>query len=239
MNKNAVVCCIAKNEELYINEWINYHLTIGFKKVYIYDNSDDNILKFLNNKNIIITHLPGKSKQFDAYNHFFKNYSQNHTWCAVIDCDEFIVLKKHNKINDFLNEYLLNGALGINWVIFGSNGHSEYYPELVRKRFTRRQKGVNKHIKCIVCCKDVIEYNNPHYPTNLINKVKDCDGNIIEGPFNESGSDEIIQINHYFTKSKEEFDIKRSRGMADTGAIRTDVEFAAHDLNDIEEELII
>ena len=30
MLNEAVIVCIAKNEEKYINEWIYYHLKIGF-----------------------------------------------------------------------------------------------------------------------------------------------------------------------------------------------------------------
>lgn len=37
--KIAIVS-IAKNENLYIKDWIDYHLKLGFDDIYIYDNND-------------------------------------------------------------------------------------------------------------------------------------------------------------------------------------------------------
>lgn len=38
---------------------------------------------------------------------------------------------------------------------------------------------------------------------------------------------------HYFTKSKEEFELKRMRGKADDGLIRKKSEFEEHDINNV------
>lgn len=37
----TTICCIAKNEDRYIHEWIAYHLKLGFDKIYIYIMSDN------------------------------------------------------------------------------------------------------------------------------------------------------------------------------------------------------
>jgi hypothetical protein len=237
MANQAVICCVALNEEKYLDEWMHYHFKLGFHKVYIYDNSDDNCLAYMNSDKIVVIHFPGKVQQMNSYNHFFQNYSTLHRWCAVIDCDEFIVLKQDNNIIEFLQKYLQTGALGINWVLFGSNGHQEYSNEPVLKRFTKRQKDVNRHIKCIVCCADVLQYSQPHHPTFMINDtcVKDVNGNIIYGPFNPLADDKICQLNHYFTKSRGEFERKRLRGRADCDEIRLADEFFQHDFNDVED----
>ena len=42
---DAVICAIALHEEPYIDEWIQYHLALGFSHIYLYDNSNDHILK--------------------------------------------------------------------------------------------------------------------------------------------------------------------------------------------------
>ncbi|MDE5835564.1 MAG: glycosyltransferase family 2 protein, partial [Paramuribaculum sp.] len=42
------VCAIAKNEGPYFKEWIDWHLSMGVEKFYIYDNgSDDNTAEVL------------------------------------------------------------------------------------------------------------------------------------------------------------------------------------------------
>ena len=36
-----VIVCIAKTEHDYIEEFVKYHVGIGFKCIYIYDNEDE------------------------------------------------------------------------------------------------------------------------------------------------------------------------------------------------------
>ena len=54
----TAICAIAKHENVYINDWVNYHLNLGFDHIYIYDdNSSSGIRETLNEltrfKNII------------------------------------------------------------------------------------------------------------------------------------------------------------------------------------------
>ena len=37
----AVVWSIQTKEDAYIDEWVDYHLGLGFEMIYIYDNSDN------------------------------------------------------------------------------------------------------------------------------------------------------------------------------------------------------
>ena len=34
------VCALAKNEHLYINEWVNHYVKLGVDKIFIFDNDD-------------------------------------------------------------------------------------------------------------------------------------------------------------------------------------------------------
>ena len=34
----SVICTVAKNEDNYIDEWLEYNLTLGFDKIHIYQN---------------------------------------------------------------------------------------------------------------------------------------------------------------------------------------------------------
>ena len=42
---NVAICLIIKNETLYLDEWIDYQVALGFSPIYIYDNSPDFELK--------------------------------------------------------------------------------------------------------------------------------------------------------------------------------------------------
>ena len=44
-SSSSILCCIAIHEEAYIDEFVDYHLGIGFRKVIVYDNSDHYELK--------------------------------------------------------------------------------------------------------------------------------------------------------------------------------------------------
>ena len=36
------LCCIVKNENDYLDEYVNYYHDLGFDKIFIYDNNDIN-----------------------------------------------------------------------------------------------------------------------------------------------------------------------------------------------------
>ena len=249
MFDEPVLCCIAKNEELYIIEWINYHLNIGFHKIFIYDNNDDDnkLLKNLKKieikirKQIIIIHFPGKYKQINAYNHFLQHFSKEWKWVSIMDCDEFIVIKDPNyiPIKKLLIEYCKEGSLGIHWKLFGNNNKDKYEDQPVTSRFTLCEKLLNHHIKSISVCKDIKYFNNPHYPILYNNKnQKDYLGRNINGPFQYIGlEDDMIYINHYFCKTIEEWNIKRDKGRADCNIKRDDSEYESHNKNEIEDML--
>ena len=212
---DAVVCAIALNEEPYIDEWIQYNLFLGFNHIYIYDNSDDNSLKGKKSDRVTIIHFPGKTKQLEAYSIFTLQYKNKHKWAAFIDCDEFIVLKKHNTIIDFLNEYDNCESVALNWKMFGTSNEKEYKGEPVTSRFKYCSSIVNKHIKSIVKISSIDTFANPHNVNLLKGNNYDTNRNIIFGPFNNLGDDTIACIHHYYTKSEEEFRKKIERGRAD------------------------
>jgi hypothetical protein len=248
---NAVICCIAKNEENYIIEWILYHLEMGFYRIYIYDNNNNKnqLPKYLSKhrlyplikKKIRIIYFPGKMRQFLAYNHFVKYVSHLWRWVAILDCDEFITIKDLNllPISKFLSKHCRQGSLAIHWRLFGGNGHTKYQNKNVTNRFTKCERNLNVHVKCISVCNHISNILSPHNPL-LKNQYKqhDCLGRLCNGPLNNIGLDEPnvgIYINHYFCKSIEEWNHKRNKGMADNLNIRSDNEYEPHNKNEIED----
>jgi hypothetical protein len=237
MNNNICIFTCALNEERYISEWCYYHFKIGIDKIFICDTSNN---FSLNNHNVSkdsrikLIHKPNIGEKFDQVKHIndhFNNEKNNFKWCAQIDCDEFIVLKKHSNIKDFLNSINLNsGCLGINWVLFGSNNQQFYVNKPVINRFTKCEKKCNKHIKCISVMKDVYKHVNMHYPL-LKNgrQVNENNKNYKSDAFQENSSTDYIQINHYVLKSKEEFN-KRNNVLSNRKHINY---FDEHNKNDI------
>jgi hypothetical protein len=244
------IVCIAKKEHDYIEEFVKYHIGIGFKRIYLYDNEDVPTYKSLlkeYEQDIVVTHIPHnnyhKPVQCIALDHFVNNYLFSHdiTHVAHIDIDEFIVLKKHANITEFINEYIKDDCqgIGMNWRFFGSSGRSEKTNEPVTQRFTMCENNGNMHIKTLFKKDNFIRYNTPHDIVLKKGYIKSTNGFIIEGPFNNNNIDlSVIQLNHYKCKTLPEFRYIRKRQRADViGDINEDVDasFNAYNKNEIEE----
>ena len=246
-----VIVCIAKREHKYIEEFIKYHLYLGFKHIYLYDNEDEPTYeKLLSNyaKDITVIHLPfnnyHKGIQYIALDDFTKKYihsSNNITHITHIDIDEFIVLKKHNNIEDLINEYIVGDCQGLamNWRFFGSSGKTEQTDEPVTIRFTKCQKNGDGHIKTIFKKDYFIEWpNTPHYVKFSKGFTKSTNNEIIKGYINNNYSFDVIQLNHYKSKTLPEFIYIRARGdVGVPGPVKENVHenFKIYDRNDIEE----
>ena len=204
----VALVCIAKNEDNTIAEWINYNKKLGFTKIFMYENDwncpvDDHILKKIK--------ISGKNKQVHAYNHWLAKYKYNYDYAAFFDCDEFIVLKQHNNIIDFMTRFQNKYGMCINWCLFGSMGQLEAgkNKNSLLKRFTFRDKKPDKCIKTILNTKRETYFIHPHHS---ITPTMDTDGNIVHGPFNPKGKTNYVQLNHYFHKSFEEWKNRIERG---------------------------
>lgn len=209
----SALVCIAKEEDNCIQEWVDYHKKLGFDHIFIYQNDwvctvEDSIVTKLT--------MNGLNKQLVAYNHFIDNFSQKFDYAAFFDVDEFLVLKKHQTVNDFLNAYGNPNGIGVNWRMFGSGGQKTVNElgigDSVLKRFTRRESADNEGMKTMLNLSSGGQMVLPHNP-NI--PIFDTTGRRIVGPANPNGSYDVAQLNHYMFKSYEEFITKVQRGRAD------------------------
>lgn len=230
----VVLVCIAKNEDNYIKEWVDYHLKLGFHKIFIYENNWRCTIDFDSN---LVVKIPfdGEKKQLTAYQNFINHHRTFYDWAAFFDVDEFLVLKKHNSIVDIIIEFKNENCLAVNWVFFGDNNLTEVEDNnySVLSRFTKRQIGVDKHIKSIINLKNNFTFASPHHPKDI--QWTDPSGNRNNSPMNEIGNDEVFQLNHYFTKTLNEFKQKSARGSADLGYGKPIEFFDHHNINEVDD----
>ena len=143
------ICAIVKDAEPYLDEWIDYHFGLGFHTIYLIDNSEKHELLTWQNKrrakgySVRVIPKPGTHRQMYGYHMCVSEFKNEHTYMAFFDVDEFLVLKKHTNIDDFLIQHLPKGALSISWFIFGSGNTTMYSPLPVTKRFLYRD-GTNE-----------------------------------------------------------------------------------------------
>lgn len=128
---NICLCAIAKNENVYLDEWIQHYTKIGFDDIIIFDNNDENgeqLLTFQEKYNNVKIDLRyrGKTDKFyqnDAYTQFYKENLNNYDWIAFFDIDEILILQNTENIKDFLNLDIFNNCdcIRICWKSYTDN----------------------------------------------------------------------------------------------------------------------
>lgn len=229
------IALIVKNESPYIKEWIEYHKLVGVQRFYIYDNeSEDNLKVVLQpyiDSGVVVYHLvKGHSLQMPVFEDAIQKYKNESKYIAFIDCDEFIVPNKRDNILDVIRDVENNYkqkvyALAMNWKCFGYNGHYNKPKGLVVENFKKweRNEIMSRHIKCIINPRFFYPANNPHIFIPLLGKYTvNTSYNKIWSPFFVPVYD-FIQLNHYYTKSYEEYKLKAARGRSDDYSLKYEV----------------
>ncbi len=218
----AMICAIMKNEQKYVDEWLEYHKFLGFDRVQLYDNAQNasSYIASLPEKYgsfVNVLHFPGLGRQTEAYIDCMVRNRDLNMWAAFLDIDEFVVLRKHPNIKAFLHDVAPHGgSVVLNWSIMGSSNATTRSPGSVMARFTLTSEKPDRHIKTIAYLKHTkqpVIHNVlmlPGYPT------VDQYGHVLNDttPFVYNSTREVANINHYYTKSLEEFILKRKRGWA-------------------------
>ena len=256
-----VLVCIAKLEQNYIEEFVCYHLALGFSRIYLFDNEDiptyAALLKtYVDAGQLMVIHLPGNNhlieNEFGQRHHIAVQYLALHiftqqimpdpqiTHVAHIDIDEFIVLKKHKNICEFINEYIKGdcAGIGMNWRFFGSSFNMDPITKPVTERFTMCAERGDKHIKTIFRKDRFLKYETCHEIRTTSGHIKSTDGTIIVGPYNQKAPIDVMQLNHYKSKTLAEFRYIRTRMRADlVGGPKEDVDadFKKYDINEVED----
>lgn len=223
------VCAIFKDEALYLQEWIEYHKIIGVNHFYLYNNfSQDNYMEvlqpYIQNGEVSLIDWPYKQGQMSAYRDCIEKFRYECQWIGFIDLDEFIVPIDDDNINDFLKRFTKRGSVIIYWKLFGSSGKMDRdLSRLVIEDFTVCWR---KHTNIGKCFYNTAFDFMPEYSKNgiLHHKMWTNYGGKIFPPVNcfdavclddiniVKGEHFPIQINHYFTKSFREWQMKQSKG---------------------------
>lgn len=241
---NTAICCIAKNENHYLQEWVDYHLSIGFKHIYIYDNNDIEGERieplFADYENVTIVDCRGKSRyQVPAYTEFYCQFGDKYDWIAFIDVDEFITFSEKSgirTIDEFL--HLFDGkkvdVIQLNWMLYGDNDLVCPDRWNVLERFVtpldydchylQGNAPENNMVKSIykggllsdLHNTDELEWSiEPHTCTGLPGlSFVDDKGDKLDGKDRKPYDFSIAYVRHYFTKTIVEWIIKKSRGRA-------------------------
>lgn len=224
MKYEYAVCAIAREEQLYLEDWVCSNAATGAEHFFIYDNGGsvpvrETLNKYVEKGLVTVVDFPGRSVQMPAYTHCLFNHGSTSKWMGFFDCDEIMIPKEKDTVQEVLKDYEQYGGFNVSWRIFGSSGHKARPKGLmIENYFTAIPKDhyENTHTKAIVQpARTMRAGSNPHHFV-----FKPGYGAVSEDflPVLNAWTPHCsnkLQLNHYFTKSFEEFKIKIQRPRAD------------------------
>ena len=240
-------CLYVRNEAKLVAEWIAYHAAIGVNHFIIYDNlSSDGTLQTITRCSavfpitIIRWSVQTKYAHQEAFEHCIRSFRFIHDWILFVDADEFVVPVRDGSLPAFLAH--MEGASGVacNWAMYGSSGHVDDPSGLMISNFCRRAADnfePNRHTKMIV---------RPHLVRHvLLSHYFEMDGPLVSpdgtrqtweslGLIEKQADLSICRVNHYFVRSRKQWEAKMQRGYRDF--VRPEDEFARYDRNEVLDE---
>ena len=210
----CVLLALARDEGRFMDEWINYHLSIGFDHIHICDNNDKNNSIKINNSRVTVhdfTWVDFKSNgynwpklQTQIYNKILDDLYKTSDYCAICDLDEFFDFKGLN-VKEFINKFILEKeytVAEIAWEVYTDNNLiytpnipvQEAYTEICEKMPFNWCKNECSWGKSIFKLNKGIK-TTPHWPEppSMIN-------------FKSHHVDKTIAcVKHYRTKSLEDY----------------------------------
>lgn len=224
-----LICCIAKQENLYLRDFIEYYKKIGADNILLYDNNDLDgeypqqvIGDYIRSGFVIYKDARGKHRyQLEAYSDCYNEYKDRYDWIGFFDVDEFLEIRDGKTINEFLSDGRLRNsdAIFVYWLIFGDSGNLHYENKPVYERFVNyvEPSETANTFKVFLRCKPDVFVRffdaNMFEWTLFSNRnflVTDTEGNEIEHGYEyQAFNYNRAFLKHYNTLSIEEFLYRR------------------------------
>ena len=229
----VALCCIGRLENQYAVEYAEYYKSIGFDKIFIYDNNhdveehfEDALQSYIEDGFVsVIDYRNKEAAQLSAYNDCYSKYGNEYDWIAFFDFDEFLTLVKDKDIKSYLSHFDNFQGVKINWMVYTDNNLIKSDGRGVLERFTtpmEYDKAVtydfpeNNHTKSIIRCGvENVKWNETPHAVSSIRYCNSIGDNCSNSPF-EPYNFELAYIKHFTTKTIEEWiNNKIKRGYPD------------------------
>lgn len=210
------ICAIIKDEHRYLKEWIDYHLGIGFSHIHLFEDygskPHEEIVREYKDVTLSTVEAEGvaddrdakchASRQFNLYSKQIEKLSEKYDWAAFIDIDEFITLDDSVTLESLLEPYKEENGVYLYWKMYNANGLVEYEDKPVRERFTQTtechpKKEAAWMVKSIVNLNKGTWLDSLHHVHDGVNTIGIKTARV--------RCYKKAWINHYFTKSWEEW----------------------------------
>jgi hypothetical protein len=242
----VAICGIAKCENLYLREWVEYYRNMGICNIILYDNNDENgeyphlvIGDYISSGYVIYKNARGKYRyQIAAYNECYEEYKNTYDWIGFLDIDEYWCFRPDLTLDTLFTEERYPNAFAVffNWLNYGDNGRVHYENKPIQERFTKPTfpldfggiNGMANKVKKVFlkCCGDNVKA--VFYDANAVDHFyldEPREYYASNGVTYGEGADDVLDysvgyIKHYRTLTIEEFLHRRfgRRGYADNAS---------------------
>lgn len=230
--QSCVDICFAsviKNEADYLPEWIAFHALLGVSHFYLYDNGSTDDLNaaieasgFANCVTVLPWGTLHDRTQFVAHNHAIATFGKDFRWMGFFDVDEFVFPVDANiNLVAALSQFKDQPVVGLPWHMFGTSGFQTRPDGLVIENFVQKAAGEANHLNwklfvdptqiAMMRGHDAYLRNHKTMSPVLVNEQ----GEYVfcrERRSMEKFSSQVLQLNHYYTRSAEEYENKLSKG---------------------------
>lgn len=225
---------IVKDEESHIADWIRFHTIAGAKAIFLYDNgSTDETIRIARELTeidlqvipwIIDIRLSRSGvklwRQPLAYAHAVCTFGHAFEWMTFIDIDEYLFPLLDNTIPEALARIPKHPNISLPWTMYGFNGHAAKpdtpIPFAYEMRAAKRAPKL-LNFKCIVDPCDVTKVQVHKFETRTKGTETMNDAGKYAMSYKDRikpcfASSEVLQLNHYYTFSKQELELKIDKG---------------------------
>jgi len=226
------LAAVAKDFPQVVREWADYHLAIGFQKIYIFDSDNPNpagmiLQDLIDAGKVEYFNMPRVNPrtvpvmQVRVYNIAIQHLKKKHTWIGFWDIDEFLAIidPSITSLKDYLKEFEDYGGLVVNWRLMGNSGRREKPKSGVIESYTKCVPTTfpdNALVKTIVHAPSVwVPTTDPHhFVYNNGRYAVTTNYQRVDGPATLPSHvrHDKLMLQHYAIKSEEEFRVKMKRG---------------------------
>ena len=226
------MCLAVKDDGLDLEEWLMHHHALGCRKFFVYDNNSSvplltQLKPHIESGLVEYEFEASDHAQLAIYDRCLRSHGRAWRWLAFLDSDEFIVVSNQTTLFAELNKYKRFGGLALSVRAFGSSGHVQRPPGGLRANYHRCREDC--HVKSIVQPHHVIGTSGTTHAFRYApgfgavdvrnamvldswNPPRDENQNCPAPERIPGELFDLIYINHYVTKSLEDFPLKARRG---------------------------
>lgn len=158
-------CLLSVNvkDEHNLDEWIRYHLLLGFDHILIWDDYSQPPVQHSDAKITILRQHSKKNDYMTDSAAFAKRH--HYDWIMHLDADEYLYLGVNVRLNDFMRSYADHDKMVIlfPWTVFGSNHINVLEPKgSCLRPFTKCANKTHKYVKPLARVSAITGVRSPH-----------------------------------------------------------------------------